>query len=158
VEFQRELKPAPENTGRAGGRFFMLYSNEDDSFTEDDFLTEEENLEENLRIDLGVTLRKERSGLSANLYLDDAGSWRRLRDRRTLKFQPNIEDFPEVEDMVLMSIDDNPQILDKDAKIELDAKQLDQIKAFVRANKDLLVQLADADISCFKFIDGLVKV
>jgi hypothetical protein len=130
----------------------MIYSDEDD------FLTEEENLEENLKIDLGVTLRKERSGLPANLYLDDAESWRRLRDRRTLKFQPNAEDVPETGDMVLMSIDDNPQVLDKDAKIELDAKQLDQIKAFVRANKDLLVRLADADIDYFEFIDGMVKV
>jgi hypothetical protein len=132
---------------------------EDDPITEDDFLTEEENLEENRTMDMGVRMYKRESGLPANLYLDDAESWRRLRGRRTLKFQPNAEDDPmPMADMVLMSIDDDPQVLDEDAKIELDAKQMERIKAFVRANKKLLVRLADAGIDYFDFIEGMIKV
>jgi hypothetical protein len=39
------------------------------------YLTEEENLLENLSMELVATLRKSDSGLPANLYLDDTGNW-----------------------------------------------------------------------------------
>jgi hypothetical protein len=121
-------------------------------------LTEQENLEENSRIEEMATLRKKVSGLPANLYLDDAGSWSRAGHWKRIKFQPNTGDRPVIGDMVPMSIDDNPQILVKNAKISLNAKQLEQIKNFVRVNKDLLLQLADAEIDIFEFGRKMVKV
>jgi predicted metallo-beta-lactamase superfamily hydrolase len=127
-------------------------------FVEDRLLTEQENLEENLKIEEMATLRKNVSGLPANLYLDDVGTWSRSGHWKRIKFQPNTGDRPITRDMVPMSIDDNPQILIKNAKVELNAKQLDQIKAFVKANKDLLLQLADADIDIFEFGRRMIKV
>jgi hypothetical protein len=127
-------------------------------FVEDKLPTEQENLEENLKIEEMATLRKNVSGLPANLYLDDAGVWSKSGHWKRIKFQPNTGDRPVTRDMVPMSIDDNPQILVKNANIALNAKQLEQIKAFVRANKDLLLQLADTEIDIFEFGRKMVKV
>jgi hypothetical protein len=127
-------------------------------FVENKLLTEQENLEENLKIEEMATLRKNDSGLPANLYLDDIGSWSKSGHWKRIKFQPNAGDRPVTRDMVPMSIDDNPQILVKNAKIELNAKQLNQIKAFVKANKDLLLQLSNAEISILEFGRRMVKV
>jgi hypothetical protein len=127
-------------------------------FVKNKLLTEQENLEENLKIEEMATLRKNDSGLPVNLYLDDIGSWSKSGHWKRIKFQPNAGDRPVTRDMVPMSIDDNPQILVKNAKIDLNAKQLNQIKAFVKANKDLLLQLADAEISILEFGRRMVKV
>ena len=118
---------------------------------EPEYLTEEQNLAENLRIEEMATLRKSDSGLPANLYLDDTGSWSKAGHWKRIKFQPDTGDRPITRNMIPMSIDDNPQILAKNAKISLNAKQLEQIKAFVRNNKNLLLQLADAKISILDF-------
>jgi hypothetical protein len=127
-------------------------------FVEDKLLTEQENFEENLRIEEMATLRKNVSGLPANLYLDDAGSWSKSGHWKRIKFQPNTGDRPVTRNMVPMSIDDSPQILVKNAKISLNSNQLEQIKNFVRANKNLLLQLADAEIDIFEFGRKMVKV
>jgi hypothetical protein len=127
-------------------------------FVENKLLTEQENLEENLRIEEMATLRKTDSGLPANLYLDDTGSWSKSGHWKRIKFQPNTGDRPVTRDMVPMSIDDNPQVLVKNIKMALNAKQLDRIKAFVRVNKDILLQLADAKISILEFGRRMVKV
>jgi hypothetical protein len=124
-------------------------------FVENKLLTEQENLEENLKIEEMATLRKQRSGLPTNLYLDDTGSWSKSGHWERIKFQPNTGDRPVTRDMVPMSIDDTPQILVKNAKIELNAKQIDQIKTFVKANKDLLLQLADAKIDIITFVQQM---
>jgi hypothetical protein len=127
-------------------------------FVKSKLFTERENLEENLKIEEMATLRKSDSGLPANLYLDDTGSWSKSGHWKRIKFQPNAGDRPVPRDMVPMSIDDNPQILVKNVKIALNAKQLAQIKTFVRVNKDLLLQLADAEISILEFGRRMVKV
>jgi hypothetical protein len=127
-------------------------------FVEDKLPTEQENLAENLKIEEMATLRKNVSGLPANLYLDDTGSWSKSGHWKRIKFQPNTGDRPVTGDMVPMSIDDNPKILVKNAKIALNAKQLEQIRAFVQANKDLLLQLADAEIDIFEFGRRMVTV
>jgi hypothetical protein len=127
-------------------------------FVKKEMLTEQENLEENLRIEEMATLRKNVSGLPANLYLDDTGSWTKSGHWKRIKFQPNTGDRPVTRDMVPMSIDDSPQILVKNARISLNAKQLDQIKKFVQVNKDLLLQLANAEIDIFEFGRKMVKV
>lgn len=122
------------------------------------YVAEAENLLENTRIQEMATLRKSDSGLPANLYLDDIGSWCKSGHWKRIKFQPNTGDRPVTSDMVPMSIEDNPRVLVKNAKVSLDAKQLEEIKAFVRANKDLLLLLSDAKISIIEFGRRMVKV
>jgi hypothetical protein len=152
VKFRRGENSAPGLTGIAGRRPFMII------FVENKLLTERENLEENLKIEEMATLRKNDSGLPANLYLDDTGSWSNSGHWKRIKFQPDTGDRPVTRNMVPMSISDSPRVLVKNVKLALDAKQLDRIKAFVRANKDLLLQLADAKISILEFGRRMVKV
>jgi hypothetical protein len=118
----------------------------------------EENILGNIRIELVVPLCKKRSGLPANIYLDNTGSWSRSGYWRIIKFQPNTEDHPVTRGMVPMSIEDDPQILDENAKIALTTEQIEQIKAFVQANKDLLLQLADAEIDTFEFFEKMTVI
>jgi hypothetical protein len=146
--------PPRRNTGHAGRRFLMgLVEN---GTLADDLLTERGNVEENLGIELMVTLYKIESGLPANLYLDDTGSWSKFGDRRILKLQSNAG-ARSTRDTVAMSIEDNPQILGNSAKMKLNDKQLEQIKAFVRANKELLLQFADGKIDFLEFYNRIIK-
>jgi hypothetical protein len=116
-----------------------------------EYPTEQENLVENTQITEMATLRKKDSGLPVNLYLDDIGSWSKSGHWKRIKFQPDTGDRPVTVNMIPMSIEDNPQILLKNAKISLNAKQVEEIKTFVRNNKVLLLQLADAKISILEF-------
>lgn len=122
------------------------------------YMTEEKNLLENTIIEEMATLRKSASGLPANLYLDDAASWSKSGHWNRIKFQPNTGDHPMTREMIPMSISDDPQILSSNPRIALNAKQLEQIKAFVRANKGLLLQLSDAKIDIFEFGRKMIQV
>jgi hypothetical protein len=123
-----------------------------------EFITERENLVENLKITEMATLRKKRSGLPVNLYLDDSKSWSRTGHWKRIKFQPNKGDSPDTRSMIPMSIDENPEILVKAPKMSLSAKEVEQIKNFVRLNKELLLQLSDAKIDIGDFIDRMKTV
>jgi hypothetical protein len=124
------------------------------------YLSEKENLLENFTMEFLAMLSQSETGLSANLFLDDTASWSRFGCWKIIKFQPNTEDRPVIDTRyrVPMSIEDDPQILFKNAKIALTVEQIEQIKKFVRINKDLLLQLADAEIGIFEFIESMVKV
>jgi hypothetical protein len=123
-----------------------------------DYPTSEENLEENLKIEEMATLRKKRSKLPANLYLDDARTWSKSGHWKRIKFQADKGDSPNTRSMIPMSIDDNPRILIKNPRMNLSAKDIDQIKAFVKLNKDLLLQLSDAKIDIGEFLDKMKLV
>jgi hypothetical protein len=121
-------------------------------------LTEQENLEENLRIEEMATLRKSDSGLPVNLYLDDVGSWSKSGHWKRIKFQANKNNSANTRTMVPMSISDDPQILIKNPRLSLSAKDVEKVKNFVRANKDILLLLADEKISILEFGRRMVKV
>ena len=110
---------------------------------------EEEHLEEM------ATLRKQRSKLPVNLYLDDSGSWKNTGHGKRIKFQADKADRPMTRDMIPMSIEDEPKILIKNPKISLSASDLDKIKNFVRANKVLLLQLSDTKIDIGEFLSKM---
>lgn len=103
-----------------------------------------------------VTLRKNRSGLPVNLYLDDSMSYLRKRRRKIVKFQTEKGDHPFDRDFPSMTIEDNPQIFCKNKaltkKIKLSSEEIDQIKSFVKNNKEFLYHLADMDIDFFDFL------
>jgi hypothetical protein len=122
------------------------------------FITEQANLVENQQITEMATLRKKRSGLPVNLYLDDSKSWAQAGHWKRIKFQPNKGDPPDTRSMIPMSIDENPEILVKNPKMSLSAKDIEQIKNFVRSNRELLLQLSDAKIDIGDFLDRMKTV
>jgi hypothetical protein len=127
-------------------------------FVENRLFTEQENLDENLKIEEMATLRKKRSGLPVNLYLDDAKSWSKSGHWKRIKFQSDKGDSPNTRSMIPMSIEENPQILIKNPRMSLSAKDIEQIKTFVKLNKELLLQLSDAEIDIGEFLDMMTAM
>ena len=97
------------------------------------------------RVEDMSVLAKRRTGLPMNIYLDEcergAPHWKKV------KFQPNTKDkFNWVEDCYTMSIWDSPEIVKKTwMKNELSSKDIDLLKRWIVANKDLLLRLASND-------------
>lgn len=91
-------------------------------------ITEWENLVENQMITEMATLRKKRSGLPVNLYLDDSKSWSSTGHWKRIKFQPDKGDSPDTRSMIPMSIGENPKILVKNPKMSLSTREVEQIK------------------------------
>ncbi|WP_169313421.1 hypothetical protein [Treponema primitia] len=54
-----------------------------------------------------------------------------------------------------MSIDENPQILTDNPEISLIPSEIEQIKTFVRNNRDLLLQLDALEIDFFGFMEKM---
>ena len=91
------------------------------------------------------SLRKKRTGLPVNIYVDDSGTWKKMRHANRIKIQCNKGDHPNTHGMIPMSIDDNPRILVDNPKMELSASDVNAVKKFVIANKDLLIGLDSDD-------------
>ena len=91
------------------------------------------------------SLRKKRTGLPVNIYVDDSGTWKKMRHANRIKIQYNKGDHPNTHGMIPMSIDDNPRILVDNPKMELSAADINAVKKFVIANKDLLIRLGSDD-------------
>ena len=91
------------------------------------------------------SLRKKRTGLPVNIYVDDSGTWKKMRHANRIKIQCNKGDHPNAHGMIPMSIDDNPRILVDNPKMELSAADINAVKKFVIANKDLLIGLGSDD-------------
>jgi chaperonin GroEL (HSP60 family) len=121
------------------------------------FFTEQENLKENLQVLQEMsTLRKGRSKLPANLYLDDTGSWITSKYWKRIKFQPNTQEKANPKIMIPMSIEDNPKILVENVKINLNEKEINQLEKFVSNNQNLILQLEEQKIDIVEFIEKMV--
>jgi len=104
-----------------------------------------------------ATLRKKRSGLPVNLYLDDSMSYKGGGHGKRIKFQPDKGDHPITREMIPMSISDNPEILEKNAKLDISVSDINLIKNFVKKNKSLLIDLSDMKIDFQDFLNLMKK-
>lgn len=107
-----------------------------------------------------ATLRKARSGLPVNLYLDDSGY---SSDSPIIKFQPNKSDCPDTRFMIPMTISDEPTIPIKNYQSQLNdvgSNDISLIMSFVIANKTNLLRLCDRnnEYDIFNFLDDMIKV
>lgn len=110
-----------------------------------------------------ATLRKSRSGLPVNLYLDDSGSYLDGGHGPRIKFQPDKGNSPSTRSMIPMTISDEPTIPLRNYQSRLDgvgSNDISLIMLFVIANKANLLRLCDRndeyDIS--NFLEDMVKV
>jgi len=118
-------------------------------FKEANMMTKEENLRENIQLQEMAVYRKNESGLPANLYLDDAGTWKNSGHWKRIKFQADKGDHPNTRSMVPMSISNNPEIMSKNPDIKLSNGEIDKIKTFVVNNLDLLLNLENLGMKHF---------
>ena len=109
-----------------------------------------------------ATLRKSRSGLPVNIYLDDSGSYIDGGHGPMIKFQPDKGDSPNMHSMIPMTISDNPTIPIKNYQLRLkgvDNKDISHVKSFVIANKVSLLRLCDRndEYDIFNFLEDMIK-
>ena len=105
-----------------------------------------------------ATLRKSRSGLPVNLWLDDSMAYKRSGHAYRIKFQPDKGERPITRSMVPMTIEDDPKIMGNNPKINLSNDDINKVKAFVIANKNLLLALSDMKIDFIDFVAKMTKV
>jgi hypothetical protein len=98
-------------------------------------------------------LKKSRSGLPVNLWLDDSHAYVAGKHAKRIKFQGDYGNNTNRANLFSMIISkDDPQIPVKQLpKLRLPAKDIDAIKNFVRNNADLLDKLADEKIDFITF-------
>ncbi|MFP3042205.1 hypothetical protein LQZ19_10355 [Treponema primitia] len=122
-------------------------------------MTEQENIAENIKIiETGTCLHKKRTKLPANIFLDDTGNWTQSGQWghcKIIKFQADNDHMTQTNIIIPMSIDENPQILIDNPEISLIPSEIEQIKTFVRNNKDLLLQLDALEIDFFDFMEKM---
>ncbi len=100
-------------------------------------------------------LRKKRTGLPVNIYVDDSGQWKESGHANRIKFQNNKGNLPVTRGMIPMSIDEDPVVLVDNPRMELSQADVNAVKKFVTVNKDLLNRLGD-DLDIDDFIKTMV--
>ena len=100
-------------------------------------------------------LKKKRSGLPVNLYLDDTGNYRKSGHWKRIKFQGDYGDRTNPSNLITMSISATPEILPKNVKVKLPAKDIEAIRQFVIQNEQLLSDLSDEKIDFVEFVKNM---
>jgi hypothetical protein len=106
---------------------------------------------------LVFTLHKKWTILPTDLYLDDGGMWINLGDKKIILFNSCYEDNFSYDQLVAMTIEDEPQIVPKNATIELNASDINKIKIFVKTYKVQLIQLGNWKLDKIELIKLLEK-
>lgn len=102
-----------------------------------------------------VVLRKNRTKLPVNIFLDDEGRWMQSGHLNLIKFQLDTGERADSSRMVSLSIEDEPRILDGKDFIKITPSQFEEVKQFVRNNKDLILRLGRQEIDIGEFISEM---
>ncbi len=91
-----------------------------------------------------VTLRRKDTGLPVNICLAD-NAWAKGKHSPRIKFQGNRNPSSDTYCMIPMSISDEPEILIQQEELwhELTSDDIQEIKQFVKLNKNCLLRLGD---------------
>ncbi|MDR0675546.1 MAG: hypothetical protein LBF97_00700 [Elusimicrobiota bacterium] len=114
------------------------------------------DLENKIITEEGATLRKFETGLPVNIFIDDGGLWKKGKHWKRIKFQADKGNKPYTKNMPSMTIEDEPKIIEKRIKVYLTSKEIEQIKKFVKINKNLLLDLENIGIK--KFMENMEKI
>jgi hypothetical protein len=89
------------------------------------------------------SLRKQRTTLPVNIYVDDTGAWMDVEHNLyRIKFQGTKSNNTDLSNLIPMSVSSNPQILISNPKHELSAKEIKQISEFIIQFENELKKLA----------------
>jgi hypothetical protein len=123
---------------------------------EEDTISVSANAKENRLIaEIGTWLNTKITKLPVNIFVDSIDAWHRYGNKRYIKFQNNILETPNPAKALPLSIETNPQVLEKNAKSEITNDHLNSLKMFVKSNKDILNSLAKYKIGIFEFLDKM---
>ena len=102
-------------------------------------------------------LRKSKTGLPVNIYVDDSSAWKETEFANCIKFQKDKGDTPVVQDLIAMSIEEAPKILAPSPDMELSPSDINAVKRFVIENKVLLEKLGNTEIDIEDFFRKMVR-
>lgn len=105
-----------------------------------------------------TNIRKFRTGLPMNIWVDDEGEYRSVKHNvPRIKFQNNTSDKVQG-DTIPISIDnENPQILTKTFKVKLKSSDIEKLKTFIIQNYDELIRIWKQEIDAVEFINNTMK-
>jgi hypothetical protein len=124
-------------------------------FWDDGIQSLSENEAENIRQEYMSRIPKDMTGLPVDILVDENKAWEKIGHYKRVKFQGNTKKKMDWRKMYSMSIEENPQVLVKDAKISLTDDELQQIKDFVSKNLDSLLQISDQKLYLLDFLRKL---
>jgi len=96
-----------------------------------------------------ATLRKNRTGLPVNIWVDEGDGSKQGRHGKRLKFQINRGDNPIPRNFASMTISNNPRVIGKHT---LSGQDIHAIQNFVLMNKEALEALVDQKIDIEDFL------
>lgn len=106
--------------------------------------------------EMGATLHKKDTGLPVNIWIDDM-AWKQTGHWKRIKFQPDKGDRSDTRTFIPMSIEEEPQIKVK-KKISINSQEIEQIRQFVRINRDILEKYADQQITINDFLQQMKRL
>lgn len=92
------------------------------------------------------------SGLCVDLYADDGGAYKRHKHPLWAYFRNGIK---KTDNVLPISVDDNPQLLICNHKINISENIYKDICNFIKSNKDLLIDFANDQLGHKEFFDRL---
>jgi hypothetical protein len=102
-----------------------------------------------------LSLMKKWTYFPANILIDDGGLWTNIGNKKIILFQVNNSEYRDFDKIIPMSIENEPQILIKNEKIDLSNYEIEQIRNFVIKCQEELIQLADDKINKLKFFEKI---
>jgi len=99
-----------------------------------------------------ANLRKSKSGLPVNVWLDEGQTYKNAGHGYRLKFQTNRQNQWTNNELATMTISDTPRVIGEHG---LSARVIKELEDFVVRNKNLLMQLADMKIDFFQFVERM---
>jgi len=122
-------------------------------FWDDSIQSLSDNEAENIRQEYMSRLSKRETGLPVHIFLDEIGAWDNIGNFKRIKFRGKKSDKPDHTNIYSMSIEKNPRVLVRNAKIDITDEELNQVKDFVSRNEKELLKLANQKISFLDFIN-----
>ena len=102
-----------------------------------------------------LSIHKRYSNLPVYVCVNDGGLWINLGCKKIILFQTNKSDTTDFNRMLPMSIENEPEILVKNKKIDLTHSEISQIKNFVIECQEQLIQISTGEIDTLEFFEIL---
>lgn len=102
-----------------------------------------------------TTIGKEQTGLSVIVWV--LVKEPTIRSSPSIKFQNSTDDKIQPNNLVAISVEDEPRILDSNIRLLISAAELEEIKQWVIKNKKLLLQYWNLKITSICVIKNLRK-
>ena len=96
--------------------------------------------------------------IPTNIFIDDGGLWYNICNKKILLFQTNKNHQPDLNNVLAMTIENEPVILGKikcNRNIELGHEDIEIIKTFIKKYKDEFVELAEGRIGHIEFYENI---